>query len=104
VGNRRDYRRRHPEPHETLCVIEVADSSEVTDLGDKAHRYAVAGMPMLVVIRVRKSDAVVLTEPTLDGFQQRVEVTLGSVLRLPTATDATVDVPLADLLPLDDEV
>ena len=56
-------------------------------------------MPTYVVLRLRRGDAVVLTTPTDDGYQKRAELERDAILKLPTDTDATVDVPLADLLP-----
>ena len=99
LGGSADYLTGHPTPDKTLCVIEVADSSLGFDLGEKLARYAAAGERMYVVIRVRERSAVVCTQPTGDGYAERVEVDEFGTLRLPTAEGATVDVPLSELLP-----
>ena len=99
VGTPADYLAGHPTPDQTLCVIEVADSSLDFDLGEKLSRYAAAGERAYVVIRVRERAAVAFADPTPDGYAARREIAEDGVLNLPTATDATVDVPLADLLP-----
>jgi Uma2 family endonuclease len=99
VGHPADYLSGHPTPEHTLCIIEVADSSLGFDLGEKLARYAAAGERMYVVIRVRERSAVVFTDPSGEGYRTSRELTEDDILRLPTATETTVDVPLADLLP-----
>ena len=99
VGDEFRYLRAHPKPHEVLCVIEVADSSESFDLGDKLRRYAAAGIGTYVVLRLRAASAVVLTEPSADGYATRRDLSIDDALALPTAAGASVDVPLRDLLP-----
>ena len=99
VGDEFRYLRAHPRPHEVLCVIEVADSSESFDLGDKLRHYAAAGIGTYVVLRLRAGSAVVLTEPSADGYATRRDLSIDDALSLPTADGTGVDVPLIDLLP-----
>ena len=99
VGDRSRYTTRHPTSADLLCVIEASYSSEPFDLNDKLRRYAAAGIPMYVVLRLRGRSAVVLSDPSGDGYATRRELAAGDTLSLPTAAGAGVDVPLADLLP-----
>ena len=100
VGSDVMYLTRHPTAAETLCVIEASDSSITFDLNKKLRRYATAGIRMYVVLRLRRGDAVVLTNPHADRYATRDELTVHDTLSLPTADPGvTIDVPLADLLP-----
>ena len=99
-GSPLDYLRAHPTAADVLCVVEVADDSEASDLCDKLRLYARSDIPMYVVLRLRGRSAVVLTGPSGDGYANRRELSADDVLSLPTAAEGvTVDVPLSDLLP-----
>ena len=99
-GEDTDYLASHPRVGDALCVIEVSDASESFDLNAKLRRYAAAGVGMYVVLRVRRRDCLVLTDPAADGYATRRTLSAGDVLSLPTVTaGVTVDVPLNDLLP-----
>ena len=69
-GVREDYRERHPTAEDTALVVEVADSSAVKDLGDKAYSYAQAGMTDYWVVLVNEDVIVVHRQPSPDGYQE----------------------------------
>ncbi len=99
VGTLRDYQHQHPDPSETLCVIEVADSSLGFDLGEKLRRYAAAGERMYVVLNVRERSAIVFTQPSGEGYATRRDLAADDTLALPTADGPLVEVRVGDLLP-----
>ena len=68
-GARQDYCEHHPTATETVLVVEVADSSAVKDLSDKAYSYAQAGMTEYWVILVNEDTIVVHREPSPDGYE-----------------------------------
>ncbi len=104
-GNDTDYIARHPTAADTLCIIEASDSSESFDLNKKQRRYALAGVPVYVVLRLRRRNAIVLRQPEGDHYADRRELSIDAILSLPTAMEqTTVDTPLADLLPPSDAV
>ena len=68
-GTRDDYRERHPIPVDTALIVEVADSSVVKDLGEKAQSYSQAGMMEYWVVLVDEEAIVVHRQPTRSGYQ-----------------------------------
>ena len=74
-GTRKDYRDHHPGPEDTVLVVEVADSSAVKDLGDKAYSYAQAGMTEYWVVLVNEDTIVVHRDPSPDGYRDVVRLT-----------------------------
>ncbi len=49
---RRSYADRHPEPHEVLLVVEVADTLLPVDRGEKLTVYAEAGIPEYWIVNL----------------------------------------------------
>ena len=99
IGAEEDFLDRHPGPADTLCIIEVVDSSLKFDLGEKLRRYAAAGERMYVVLNVRERSAAVFTEPAGDAYATRRDLAADNTLALPTAEGPPVEVRVADLLP-----
>ena len=85
-GARTDYLGHHPTAQEVVLLVEVADSSVVKDLGEKAEAYARARMMEYWVVLVNEDVLVVHRQPTPGGYQ--------NVLRL-----AGTDTLSADALP-----
>ena len=51
-GTRKDYKGRHPGPHEIGLIVEVADSSLPTDRGEKLAAYARGGVPRYWIVNL----------------------------------------------------
>ena len=68
-GARTDYLDHHPTAQEVVLLVEVADSSVVKDLGEKAQSYAEAGMTEYWVVLVNEDVIVVHREPSPEGYQ-----------------------------------
>jgi hypothetical protein len=66
-----DYFRRHPLPEDVLLLIEVAESSLVGDIGEKARLYAEAGIADYWVVDLVKDCVDVFREPGPVGYQRR---------------------------------
>jgi Uma2 family endonuclease len=62
-GSRRDYGDRHPGSSEIGLVVEVADTSLMTDRNLKIRVYAGAGIPEYWIVHVAKRQVEVLREP-----------------------------------------
>ena len=62
------YTTGHPEPGDTLLVIEVADSSLAYDLQEKAPRYARAMVPEVWVVDLEAEAIRVFTQPGPSGY------------------------------------
>ena len=50
-------------------LVEVAETSQVLDLGEKASRYAAAGVPIYWVFDLTARQVVVHTNPGSEGYQ-----------------------------------
>lgn len=88
-GVREDYREHHPTAADTELIVEVADTSTVKDLGDKAYSYAQAGMTDYWVVLVNEDAIVVHRKPSADGY--------GSVTRL-SGQDTLSPLALTDVI------
>jgi len=84
-----DYFKRHPEPHEVLLLVEVADSSLCVDRGDKLGVYAEAGIADYWIVNLIDQQIEVYRRPAGREFQDksvfRGDSTV-SPLALPEAT------------------
>jgi Uma2 family endonuclease len=72
IVRRRQYGRRIPTEHDVLLLIEVADSTLLTDLNVKVPLYARAGIPEVWIVDV-VHDVVIRYAELRDGVYQRVE-------------------------------
>lgn len=79
--------RVHPE--DLLLVVEIADTTLGSDLGDKSIDYAACGIAECWVVDVNGASVHVLTEPGIDGYRQRAVVRFGDPLAVP-GTDGSV--------------
>lgn len=68
-GNRSGYASRLPRPADVALLVEVADTTYRRDRGPKWRRYAAAGIPIYIIVRLAGSDTVleIWTEPTGKG-------------------------------------
>jgi Uma2 family endonuclease len=66
--NPKEYEARHPSPRDALLVIEVADTTRPSDLGEKALMYARHDIADLWMIDLTGDVVVVHREPTTDVY------------------------------------
>ena len=84
----------HPGPADTLVVMEVSDSSLAFDLGDKARRYAAAGIPEMWVMNLPGDCIDRLDQPGPAGYARHTVFRRGykiSPAALPDLAFAVVD-------------
>ena len=102
-GAPRDYRDRHPGPHELALVIEVADASLRRDRGRKKRVYARASVPVYWIVNLVDRQVEVYTVPTGPGddpdYRQRQ--VFGPTEPLPLVVDGREvgRLTVSDLLP-----
>ncbi|GIH70657.1 Uma2 family endonuclease [Sphaerimonospora thailandensis] len=78
--------------NQTLLVVEVVSpSSQDDDHVMKPKNCAIAGVPLYLVIDTFQNVARLMAEPSENGYQHQVEVTLGKPLPLPEPWDLTID-------------
>jgi Uma2 family endonuclease len=68
----KDYGKRHPQEHEVLLLIEVADSSLADDLGENASLYAEAGIKDYWVINLPSFCVEVFRQPKRGRYTERL--------------------------------
>ena len=86
-GKDEDYRHHKPGPKDATCVVEVADSSLIRDLGPKLRAYALAKIPQYVVVDLTTDRVLVHTRPIGRGYRDVVVLVGRDTLRL-SAGDA----------------
>ena len=65
-----EYGDRHPTPDDIVLIIEVADSTLLSDRQQKAPIYARAGIADYWILDVNTRQVYVFRAPTQDGYQQ----------------------------------
>jgi Uma2 family endonuclease len=88
--------RRHPGPEDLLLAVEIAFSSQVRDLEDKAALYAAAGIVEYWVVDVAGRRLFVHREPDEDGY---TVVEYGEEERVATLAAPELSVRVGELLP-----
>ena len=91
-----DYAIAHPGPADTLVAVEVSDSSLAFDLGDKARRYAAAGIPEMWVMNLPGDCIDRLDQPGPAGYARHTVFRRGEKIS-PTALP-DLELAVVDLL------
>ena len=92
-----EYLDSHPGPADTLVAVEVSDSSLAFDLGDKARRYAAAGIPEMWVMNLPGDCIDRLDQPGPSGYARHTVFRRGDKIRPAALPD--LEFAVADLLP-----
>ena len=58
-GNNLVYATRHPRVRDVALLIEVSDTTYHRDRGRKWRRYAAAGIPIYIIVRLKGFDTVI---------------------------------------------
>ena len=96
---RKSYRSGRPLPCDVLLVIEVSDSSLDYDRGDKANKYAAAGIEDYWVVNIPECCVEVFRKPESGSYRSREVFTVPNEIR-PLAFPQ-VALPSAILFPAD---
>ncbi len=86
------YSGSHPEPVDTLLLIEVADTSLPYDRGVKLPRYAAARVIEVWIVDLAGDAVEVYRTPLPDGYRDVVTVPRGRSLSPVAFTDLTLGV------------
>ncbi len=102
-GQRRDYVDRHPGSADVGLIVEVADTSLLTDRGIKKRIYARAGVPFYWVLNLLERRLEVFSDPTpsevIPGFRGRQEYHPGESVALSLDGRDVGRIAVNDLLP-----
>ncbi len=96
-----DYLEGHPIADDTLCIIEVSDSSLSYDRTIKKRVYAEAGIGCYVIVDLQNSRIERFSNPDIDrnDYLDRQELTIGQKLLLPVSKDRNIEIETARLIP-----
>ena len=86
------YTTGHPEPRDTLLVIEVADSSLAYDLHEKAPRYARSMVPEVWVVDLEAEVVRVFTQPGPSGYANERVAARGAAIASTSVEGLRIDV------------
>ena len=86
------YTTGHPEPGDTLLVIEVSDSSLAYDLHEKAPRYARSMVTEMWVVDLEAEVVRVFTRPGPSGYSKERVVSRGAEIESTSVEGLRLDV------------
>lgn len=89
------YTHRHPDAGDLLLVIEVADSSQQFDRGEKVPRYGKAGVPETWLVEVSARTVTAYTGPGPEGYARERVLRCGE--RITAGAVAELDFPVDDI-------
>lgn len=90
--DRDTLKKRHPEPHEILLLIEIANSSSVLDAVVKRDLYARSGIAEYWLFDLKKSKITVHLQPQEGAYRQVNTLAIGDKLAPAFAPDREVSV------------
>ena len=86
------YAAQHPTPEDVLLIVEVSDSTILTDRNVKVPLYARAGIPEVWLVNLPKQVIEVYSEPAEGKYQKALTFEPGEVLTSPTVTNLSLRV------------
>ncbi|MBL8888370.1 MAG: Uma2 family endonuclease [Planctomycetaceae bacterium] len=100
-GQMEDYSQRHPLYNEVALVVEVSDTTLVTDRY-KSELYALAGIPYYWLINLTDRQIEVMSDPQVAGSESRYArcqiLSIGDVLPFVILGQTVAKIPVTDLL------
>ena len=81
------YAAHHPTPQDVLLIVEVSDSTTLTDRNVKVPLYGRAGIPEVWLVNLPKQVIEVYSEPAEGKYQKVVTFNPGEVLTSPTVAN-----------------
>jgi Uma2 family endonuclease len=101
-GKLDDYSARHPGPTDVALVVEVSDTTLVTDRF-KAQLYAAAAIPVYWIVNLSENTVDVYSQPVATAaparYDELVTYTRGEQIPVVIAGQLLAVVPIDDLLP-----
>ncbi len=85
------YNSKHPQPADVFLLIEVADSTLLTDREDKLPIYARAGIPEVWIVNLSERIVETYGAPVAGAYTQARRIRPGEPLAPAAFPDATID-------------
>jgi Uma2 family endonuclease len=89
-----EYRRRHPRAHETVLVVEVADTSLRQDLLTKRDLCARAGVPESWVVSIPNRELIVHRGLSHGSYRQMTSLSENATLSVTLMPEESIPVKL----------
>jgi len=86
------YAERHPIPEDVFLIIEVADTTVLTDRNVKIPLYARFGIPESWLVNLPQKVIEVYSDPTDGHYRNQLKFEKGETLMSPTVPDLTLKV------------
>ena len=86
------YRKRHPQPEDVFLLIEVSDTTLITDREEKLPAYGRAGIPEVWIVNLPDLAVEVYREPHFTGYGSKTILRAGDKASPAAFPDVTVDV------------
>lgn len=86
------YAAHHPTPEDVLLIVEVSDSTLLTDRNVKVPLYARAEIPEVWLVNLPKQVIEVFSEPAKGQYQKAETFNPGEVLTSPTVANLSLRV------------
>jgi len=90
------YRKRHPQPEDVFLLVEVSDTTLLTDREEKLPAYGRAGVPEVWIVNLADLTVEVYREPHFTGYGSKTILRAGDKACPAAFPDVAVDV--AELL------
>src|SRR5439155_15243835 len=102
-GDETSYDTRHPGPSDFGILIEVADSSLLTDRRDKGRIYARESIPVYWIVNLVDRQVEVYTDPdpaaSPPAYRTRTDYRPGDAVPIALDGQPAGSIPVADLIP-----
>jgi Uma2 family endonuclease len=86
------YRKRHPQPEDVFLLIEVSDTTLITDREEKLPAYGRAGIPEVWIVNLANLTIEVYREPHFTGYGSKTILRAGDKASPAIFPDVTIDV------------
>jgi Uma2 family endonuclease len=86
------YRDAHPTPEDVLLIVEVADTTVVTDRSVKIPLYAKAGVPEVWLVNIPDERVEINSDPAGGEYRRVTQYARGERAQSPTVQALTVSV------------
>ena len=86
------YRNRHPQPEHVYLLIEVSDTSLMTDREEKLPAYGRAGIAEVWIVNLNDETVEVYREPHFTGYGSKTILRAGDIAKPLAFADVAVDV------------
>jgi Uma2 family endonuclease len=98
-GKAKDYLDRDVTAADVALVVEIAESSLLSDRSEMTKVYAKAAIPVYWIVNLVDRQIEVYTEPSQEGYRSRQDLTPGQDVLVVIGGDEVGRIPVAEIVP-----